>query len=111
MPILISQRRLSQLTLLAACAFVARADARAVENWPQFRGPTGQGHSVLEMIHAFEKASGRAVPYVITGRRPGDIAASVADPFRAADRMGWRPEKGLQEMCDDAWAWQRGRNA
>ncbi len=71
---------------------------------------TGQGYSVLEMIRAFEAASGREVPFVITDRRPGDIATSLADPSRAADRMGWRATRGLEDMCRDAWAWQRGRN-
>lgn len=71
---------------------------------------TGQGYSVMEMINAFEKTSGRDVPYAVVDRRPGDIATSVADPTRAAERMGWRATRGLQDMCDDAWAWQRGRN-
>lgn len=71
---------------------------------------TGQGYSVLEMVRAFERASGRRIPYVITDRRPGDIATSLADPSRAAERMNWRAERGLQDMCDDAWAWQQGRN-
>lgn len=71
---------------------------------------TGQGYSVLEMIRAFERASERKIPFVITDRRPGDIATSLADPSRAADRMGWRAERGLQDMCNDAWAWQQGRN-
>lgn len=71
---------------------------------------TGQGYSVLEMIRAFETASGREIPYVITDRRPGDIAASLADPSRAAERLGWRATRSLEDMCRDAWAWQRGRN-
>ena len=71
---------------------------------------TGQGYSVLEMIRAFEQASGREIPYVITDRRPGDIATSLADPSYAAEHMGWRAERGLQTMCNDAWRWQRGRN-
>lgn len=71
---------------------------------------TGQGYSVLEMIRAFETASGREVPYDVTGRREGDIAVSVADPRLAENIMGWKATRGLQEMCDDAWAWQRGRN-
>jgi len=71
---------------------------------------TGQGYSVLEMIRAFEKASGKDVPYAVTDRRPGDIATSLADPTKAADRMNWRATRGLQDMCDDAWTWQRGRN-
>lgn len=71
---------------------------------------TGQGYSVLEMIRAFETASGKDIPFVITDRRPGDIATSLADPARAADRLGWRAELGLDAMCRDTWAWQRGRN-
>ena len=71
---------------------------------------TGQGYSVLQMIRAFEKASGQTIPYVITKRRPGDIATSLADPSRAEQRLGWRSKRDLDEMCRDAWAWQRGRN-
>ena len=71
---------------------------------------TGQGYSVLEMIRAFEAASDRAIPFVITDRRPGDIATSLANPTRAANRMGWQAERGLNDMCRDVWAWQRGRN-
>ena len=71
---------------------------------------TGRGYSVLEMIRAFEAASGREIPYVITDRRPGDIATSLADPARAAARLGWQAEHDLDQMCRDAWAWQRGRN-
>lgn len=71
---------------------------------------TGRGYSVLEMIQAFEDASGRKIPYKITERRPGDIAVSLADPSRAAHRMGWRAERDLRAMCNDAWAWQRKRN-
>ncbi|MEM0947209.1 MAG: UDP-glucose 4-epimerase GalE [Pseudomonadota bacterium] len=71
---------------------------------------TGQGYSVLEMVRAFETASGRAVPYRIAPRRPGDIGTSLADPARAAERLGWRSTLGLDEMCADAWAWQRATN-
>lgn len=71
---------------------------------------TGQGYSVLEMIHAFEAASGVAIPYTITERRPGDIAISVADPARATETMGWRATRDLDQMCRDVWAWQLGRN-
>lgn len=67
---------------------------------------TGRGYSVLEMIEAFEKASGKPVPYQITDRRPGDIAASLADPARAAVHLGWRAGLDLEDMCKDAWAWQ-----
>lgn len=71
---------------------------------------TGRGYSVLEMIRAFKAASGRDIPYVLTDRRPGDIATSLADPSRAADMLNWRATRGLDDMCQDAWAWQRGRN-
>jgi UDP-glucose 4-epimerase len=67
---------------------------------------TGQGYSVLEMVRAFEKASGRPVPYQVIGRRPGDIAVCYADPTRAKEVLGWRARKGLDEMCADHWRWQ-----
>jgi UDP-glucose 4-epimerase len=67
---------------------------------------TGQGYSVLEMVRAFESASGRPVPYDIVGRRPGDIAVCYADPQQAADTLDWRARKGLDEMCADHWRWQ-----
>ena len=67
---------------------------------------TGRGYSVLEMVRAFEAASGRKVPYDIVSRRPGDIAACYADPARADEMLGWRARKGLEEMCVDQWRWQ-----
>jgi UDP-glucose 4-epimerase len=66
----------------------------------------GEGYSVLEMIRAFEQASGKEIPYAITERRPGDIAECYADPLRAEEEMGWKAEKGLEEMCRDTWHWQ-----
>ena len=67
---------------------------------------TGRGYSVLEVIAAFEKASGRTIPYEIAARRPGDVAACYADPARAASELGWKAARGLDEMCSDAWRWQ-----
>ena len=67
---------------------------------------TGQGYSVLEMVAAFEKASGRPVPYRLAPRREGDIASCYADPGLAARELGWRAEKGIEEMCEDSWRWQ-----
>jgi len=67
---------------------------------------TGQGYSVLEMVKAFEVASGRKVAYRIAPRRPGDIAQCYADPTLAAELLGWRAELGLDAMCADAWRWQ-----
>lgn len=68
---------------------------------------TGTGHSVLEMIRGFEKAAERKIPYRITDRRPGDIAACWADPGRARELLGWEAEKTLDDMCRDSWRWQR----
>lgn len=67
---------------------------------------TGQGYSVLEVIRAFEKASGRPVPFKIVDRRPGDVAACYAAPQLAQSILGWRAERGLEVMCADAWRWQ-----
>lgn len=67
---------------------------------------TGHGYSVLEMVKAFEKGSGRKVPYKITARRPGDIASCYADPTKAYEELGWKASRGIDEMCSDAWRWQ-----
>lgn len=69
---------------------------------------TGQGYSVLEVIEAYRRASGRPVPYEIVARRPGDIAACYADPSLAAQLLGWRARYGLARMCEDSWRWQAG---
>jgi UDP-glucose 4-epimerase len=67
---------------------------------------TGRGHSVFEVIAAFERVSGRRVPYRAVERRPGDSAVSYADPARAARELGWAAERDLEAMCADAWRWQ-----
>ena len=67
---------------------------------------TGKGYSVLQMVKAFEQASGRPVPYKIEPRRSGDIAECWADPTKARVELGWQAERGLQEMMQDAWRWQ-----
>ncbi|KQP14286.1 UDP-glucose 4-epimerase GalE [Pseudorhodoferax sp. Leaf267] len=67
---------------------------------------TGVGYSVLDMVRAFEQASGKPVPYKIAPRRAGDIASCYADPAAAAELLGWRAERGLTAMCEDAWRWQ-----
>ena len=67
---------------------------------------TGRGYSVLEMIKAFSLACGRELPYRIAARRPGDVAASYADPAYAAKVLGWRAERGIEQMCADSWRWQ-----
>lgn len=68
---------------------------------------TGAGTSVLELVRAFERASGRTVPYRVVGRRPGDIAASYADPGLAASELGWRATRTVHDMCVDTWRWQQ----
>ena len=67
---------------------------------------TGRGYSVLEMVAAFEKASGKAVPYRIVDRRPGDIAACYADAGLAERELGWRAQRDIEVMCADSWRWQ-----
>ncbi len=67
---------------------------------------TGNGVSVLELVHAFEKASGVKIPYVIAPRRDGDIACCYADPAKAERELGWHAEYGIEEMCRDSWNWQ-----
>lgn len=67
---------------------------------------TGRGYSVLEMVYAFEKTSGKKIPYKIEGRRSGDAAISYADPIKAKEELGWTAERGIVEMCSDAWRWQ-----
>ncbi|HHY6929770.1 UDP-glucose 4-epimerase GalE [Burkholderia ambifaria] len=86
---------------IAALDALATRDASFVVNLG-----TGQGYSVLEVVRAFEKASGRPVPYELVARRPGDIAECYANPQAAADLIGWRATLGIDEMCADHWKWQ-----
>jgi len=67
---------------------------------------TGNGYSVLQMVAAMKKASGKEIPYKIVPRRAGDVATCYADPTFAFKELGWKAEKGLDEMCADAWRWQ-----
>ena len=67
---------------------------------------TGNGYSVLQIVKAFEAASGRKVPYAIKARRPGDVAEVWADPSFAAEELGWRAQRGIEKMCEDLWRWQ-----
>lgn len=69
---------------------------------------TGQGTSVLEMLHAFERAVGRELPYRVVDRRPGDVAVSFADPSRAHAELGWRATRTIDDMAVDTWRWQQG---
>lgn len=68
---------------------------------------TGTPHSVLEMVAAFEKASGRSIPYVIDPRRPGDVAECYADVSKAYRELNWQAKLTLEDMCEDAWRWQQ----
>ncbi len=67
---------------------------------------TGKGYSVLEMVAAYEKASGKQIPCQIVGRRPGDIPTCYANPCLAEKELGWTARRGIDEMCTDAWRWQ-----
>jgi UDP-glucose 4-epimerase len=92
-----------------AAGHVAALDAlgsvdRPVSTWNL---GTGVGSSVLEVLHAFERAVGHELPYELTDRRPGDIAASYADPRRANRELGWKAQKSLDDMCVDSWRWQQ----
>lgn len=67
---------------------------------------TGTGYSVLDMVNAFEKTTGKKVPYVIVDRRPGDVAECYSDPAKAKELLGWEAQYGLEDMCADTWKWQ-----
>ena len=67
---------------------------------------TGKGYSVLDVVHAFEKACGKEIPYEIKPRRAGDIATCYADPTKAKNELGWVAQYGIEEMCEDSWRWQ-----
>lgn len=68
---------------------------------------TGRGYSVLEVVKAFAKVNGIKIPYVITDRRPGDIAVCYADTEKAYRELGFKAERNLEDMCRDAWNWQK----
>ena len=91
---------------------LALGHCRALDYAEKFRGidainlGTGCGYSVLQVIHAFGKASGRDIPYAIVDRRSGDIAACYADPSKASALLGWKAALGIDRMCEDTWRWQ-----
>ena len=68
---------------------------------------TGHGYSVLDLVKTFEKVNGIKIPYEIVGRRAGDIAICYADPHKAESMLGWKAEKGIEDMCRDSWRWQQ----
>ncbi|AXF12908.1 UDP-glucose 4-epimerase GalE (plasmid) [Paraburkholderia graminis] len=88
---------------LAALDALARRDTGFVVNLG-----TGRGYGVLDVVRAFEKASGKRVPYEIVGRRPGDVACCFANPAAADRLLGWRAQYDIERMCADHWRWQSG---
>ena len=91
---------------------LARGHVAAIEYMLGHKGEsvfnlgTGRGTSVLDMVHAFERATGVKIPYEIAPRRPGDLATVYASPDKSAELLGWRAEYDLDAMCRDTWAWQ-----
>lgn len=92
---------------------LAKGHFLAVEKIDELKGveiinlATGNGYSVLDVLHAFEKACGKKIPYKIEERRAGDIDKCFADPSYAKKAIGWKAENGIDEMCQDAWRWQK----
>jgi len=94
-------------------ADLARGHVAAVKYAAEHKGcdvfnlGTGTGYSVLDMVNAFQKVNGVSVPYEFTARRPGDLGTCYADPAKSAEKLGWKAEKNLEDMCRDAWNWQK----
>ena len=92
---------------------LARGHVKALDHIAELPGVsvinlgTGIGYSVLDIVRAFSKACGKELPYVIEARRPGDVATCYSDPSRAKKLIGWTAEKNLEDMCADAWNWQK----
>ena len=92
---------------------LARGHLDALNSLQQHKGVltanlgTGQGTSVLDVVRAFGRASGKRIPFRIVGRRPGDVAQCYGDPAYARETMGWHAQYGIEEMCRDTWRWQR----
>ncbi|MCI5596461.1 MAG: UDP-glucose 4-epimerase GalE, partial [Lachnospiraceae bacterium] len=93
---------------------LAIGHVRAIEKLTQQNGGvlvynlgTGIGYSVLDIVKAFEKACGKPIPYEIKERRPGDIPTCYADPSLAKKELSWEAKRGLDEMCEDSWRWQK----
>ena len=92
--------------------YLAQGHVKAIEKIKENKGVlvynlgTGKGYSVLDVVHAFEKACGKKINYEIKARRPGDIATCYADPAKAKAELGWEAKYGIDEMCADSWRWQ-----
>jgi UDP-glucose 4-epimerase len=87
---------------VAACDYASKTKGCEIINLG-----TGVGYSVLDIVKAFNKVNNMELPYVIGPRRPGDVDACFADPRKARELLGWEAEKNLEDMCRDAWNWQR----
>ena len=91
---------------------LARGHVCAIDYMLKHRGEsafnlgTGVGYSVLDMVHAFERVTGKKIPYEIVDRRPGDLATVYSSPDKSAELLGWKAEYDLDDMCRDTWAWQ-----
>ena len=91
---------------------LAQGHVKAIEKLAEKKGVliynlgTGKGYSVMDVLHAFEKACGKKLNYQIKPRRPGDIATCYADPSKAKAELGWEAKYGIDEMCEDSWRWQ-----
>ncbi len=91
---------------------LARGHVAAIDYMQTHKGEnvfnlgTGIGYSVLDMVHAFERVTGKKIPYEITARRPGDLATVYASPDKSAELLGWKAQYNLDDMCRDTWAWQ-----
>lgn len=91
---------------------LARGHVSAIDYMQTHKGEnvfnlgTGIGYSVLDMVHAFERVTGKKIPYEITARRPGDLATVYASPDKSAELLGWKAQYNLDDMCRDTWAWQ-----
>lgn len=88
-------------------AALDKLGAGAISGFTVYNLGTGCGYSVLDMVNNFAKASGREVPFEIAPRRAGDIASCYASTDKASKELGWKAQKGLKEMCEDAWRWQK----
>ena len=86
---------------MAACEYLKDHEGAEIINLG-----TGTGYSVLDLVNAFQRVNNIEVPYVVTDRRPGDLATCYADPSKAKALLGWQAEKTLDDMCRDSWRWQ-----
>lgn len=91
---------------LAAAHIAALDQIVKVDGVQAINVGTGHGYSVLDILRTFERVSGKVVPYVVIDRRPGDVAASVANPAKAREIIDWQATRDLEAMCQDTWAWQ-----